>query len=151
MHAAVLAINSAVDQDDPAELLLKLRNPAAMIDLVEEENAQRYLAVLTSTKEEKAGLLTDKDDIEEADAYDYMLTQTEIQDCVARVNTQVKREVAEAKCELTPPTVTPTTCSIMIASLSNFSSISFLYPSLLLLIHLFPLIFLLIFLLLLLI
>ena len=99
----MLAINSTVDDGDPAELLMKLRNPAAMIDLVEEENAQRYLSVLQSVKVEKSSGSGDRDDeqdIEQADAYDYMLTQTEIQGCVSQVNIQVKREIAEAKCML---------------------------------------------------
>ena len=104
----MLAINSTVEDGDPAELLIKLRNPAAMIDLIEEENAQRYLSVLQSVKVEKGNGGDRQDDIEQADAYDYMLTQTEIQGCVGQVNTQVKREIAEAKCTYTPPTRTHT-------------------------------------------
>lgn len=100
VHAAVLAINSTVDDGDPAELLIKLRNPAAMIDLVEEENAQRYLSVLQSTRKEKAEKTLTEEDMEQADAYDFMLTQSEIQECVGQVNVQVKREIAEAKCML---------------------------------------------------
>ena len=36
-------------------------------------------------------------DVTEAEAYDFMLTQTEIQDTVVQINTQVKREIMEAK------------------------------------------------------
>ena len=36
-------------------------------------------------------------DVTEADAYDFMLTQTEIQDTVIQINTQVKREIMQAK------------------------------------------------------
>lgn len=35
----------------------------------------------------------------EADAYDFMLTQNEIQSCVDSVNGQVKEEARQAKCE----------------------------------------------------
>lgn len=36
-------------------------------------------------------------DVTESDAYDFMLTQTEIQDAIFQVNIQVKREIVEAK------------------------------------------------------
>ena len=41
----------------------------------------------------------------EADAYDFLLTQSEIQSCVQSVNDEVKEEARQAKRELHPPSL----------------------------------------------
>lgn len=97
VHAAVLAINDALDTEDHEATFEKLQNPAAMLNELDSDNSIRYFSVLKTKKKEKEQSNVTNGDITDADAYDIMLTQTEIQSCVDQVNSDVKREIAEAK------------------------------------------------------
>ena len=97
VHAAVLAINDALDTEDHEATFEKLQNPAAMLNELDSECSVRYFSVLKTKKKEKEQSNVTNGDITDADAYDIMLTQTEIQSCVDQVNSDVKREIAEAK------------------------------------------------------
>ena len=41
-------------------------------------------------------------DVSEADVYDVILTRAEIQECLDLINTIVKKEIADAKREVSP-------------------------------------------------
>ena len=98
VHAAVLAINEAIDKGDPQQTLLQLQNPAAVLKDVEEQNSQKYHETLQTAKTNKGLKQTNDDDITEADAYDYMLTQLEIQEYIDQINEQVAEEIKQTKC-----------------------------------------------------
>ena len=63
VHAAVLAINAAIDQDDPAELLKKLNLPEAGLLQVTEDNSGDYMAVLKERKEAKIAAAEEKSEV----------------------------------------------------------------------------------------
>lgn len=54
MHAAIMAVNQALDKESSAETLVALRNPNTCLVKVEGDNAERYQAVLVTAKREKA-------------------------------------------------------------------------------------------------
>lgn len=56
VHAAVLAINSAIDEDYAENLLRKLHLPAAGLLNISEANASDYLALLKDRKAAKIAL-----------------------------------------------------------------------------------------------
>ena len=99
VHAAVVAINAALDSEDVGEVILKLKNPAAVMKDIDEVNAERYVTKLKNSKAAKCSLKQNTEDISKSDAYDFMLTQGEIQECISGINTEVEQEIAEAKCE----------------------------------------------------
>ena len=68
----------------------------AVLKDVEEVNAERYQKRLKEQKETK-GSSHAQDMVEDSDAYDFLLTQSEIQGCIEAVNTQVKNNIARAK------------------------------------------------------
>ncbi len=53
LHAAIIAINDAIDHNEAPACLEALMNPAACLSAVQSENAQSYLIVLASQKKEK--------------------------------------------------------------------------------------------------
>lgn len=85
VHAAVVAINEAVDSGDAAAVLQALENRKAGIDFVAKNQADAYLHALASAKEAKAPG-GDKSPNDSVDMYDVMLSRTEIQRVVNRVN-----------------------------------------------------------------
>lgn len=93
----MLAINTALDGDDNDEILTKLKNPCAVLKDIEEDNGIQYVTKLKNTKEAKCASNRGSD-IEKSDAYDFMLTQSEIQSCLSDVNTEIEKETAKAKC-----------------------------------------------------
>lgn len=54
VHAAILAIDEALEKDDPAETLTALHNPNACLVKVEETSANRYHDLLMTAKRNKA-------------------------------------------------------------------------------------------------
>ena len=56
VHAAVLAINEAIDGGDHTVTLTKLQNPAAVLEDIEPENSPRYQSSLETTKKDKKGI-----------------------------------------------------------------------------------------------
>lgn len=53
VHAAVIAINDAIDHGDPAGTLAAMKNPNAMLLNLEESAAQHYQDTLFQAKAEK--------------------------------------------------------------------------------------------------
>ena len=54
MHAAIMAVNEALEKESSAETLAALRNPNTCLVKVEGDNAERYQEVLMNAKRGKA-------------------------------------------------------------------------------------------------
>ena len=54
MHAAIMAVNEALEKDDSAETLTALNNPNTCLVKVEKENIERYQAALVKSKKDKS-------------------------------------------------------------------------------------------------
>ncbi|CAI5792499.1 GTPase-activating IQGAP1 [Podarcis lilfordi] len=91
LHAAVIAINDAIDRQIPAETFAAMRNPNAMLVNLEEPLAPTYQSTLYQAKRDKTENARNKiasEDMErERDVYEELLTQAEIQGNVNKVNT----------------------------------------------------------------
>uniref|UniRef100_A0A4W5PT77 IQ motif containing GTPase activating protein 2 n=1 Tax=Hucho hucho TaxID=62062 RepID=A0A4W5PT77_9TELE len=90
LHAAVFAINEAVDKGEAAVTMGALKNPNAMLRNTGEELAQDYQVTLSRAKASKedqaSGRVRNSDTTEERDVYEELLTQQEIQSCIDLVN-----------------------------------------------------------------
>ncbi|KAL2295627.1 hypothetical protein Nmel_018742 [Mimus melanotis] len=89
VHAAVLAINEAVDRGVVAQTMETLHNPHAMLVGLREELAGAYQEVLHQAKLEKGSNTKNRylQVIPEGeDVYDWCLTQAEIQENINKVN-----------------------------------------------------------------
>ncbi|NXA10291.1 IQGA3 protein, partial [Sapayoa aenigma] len=86
VHAAVLAINEAVDRGVVAQTMETLRNPNAMLLDLREELAGAYQEVLHQAKLEKGSNARNRVIPEGEDVYDRCLTQAEIQGNINKVN-----------------------------------------------------------------
>ncbi|NWS91014.1 IQGA3 protein, partial [Toxostoma redivivum] len=86
VHAAVLAINEAVDRGVVAQTMETLHNPHAMLVGLREELAGAYQEVLHQAKLEKGSNTKNRVIPEGEDVYDWCLTQAEIQGNVNKVN-----------------------------------------------------------------
>uniref|UniRef100_A0A671KSM0 Ras GTPase-activating-like protein IQGAP1 n=1 Tax=Sinocyclocheilus anshuiensis TaxID=1608454 RepID=A0A671KSM0_9TELE len=82
LHAAVIAINDAVDHGVPEGTLAAMRNPNAMLLQLDESAAQQYQDTLFQAKTEKVA----KNAEAERDVYDELLTHAEIQGNINKVN-----------------------------------------------------------------
>uniref|UniRef100_A0A8C9ZQD0 IQ motif containing GTPase activating protein 2 n=1 Tax=Sander lucioperca TaxID=283035 RepID=A0A8C9ZQD0_SANLU len=97
LHAAVIAINEAVDRGQTSVTMGALNNPNAMLRNTQEALAQDYQDTLSQAKARKqdqssgrrASVAT-----EERDVYEELLTHQEIQGCIDFVNTE--RQVNQA-------------------------------------------------------
>ncbi|XP_068104939.1 ras GTPase-activating-like protein IQGAP2 isoform X2 [Hyperolius riggenbachi] len=92
LHAAVIAINEALDKGVASQTMLNLRNPNAMLLNVQEGFDQQYhdeLSQAKKIKEENAQLKNSSISEEERDVYEELLTQAEIQGHLNKVNTNV--------------------------------------------------------------
>uniref|UniRef100_A0A6Q2Y2Z1 IQ motif containing GTPase activating protein 2 n=1 Tax=Esox lucius TaxID=8010 RepID=A0A6Q2Y2Z1_ESOLU len=100
LHAAVFAINEAVDKGQAPVTMGALKNPSAMLRNTEEELAQDYQDTLRqakANKEDQASGRRSSIATEERDVYEELLTQQEIQSCIDLVNTQeALRQVNQA-------------------------------------------------------
>ncbi|XP_066036852.1 ras GTPase-activating-like protein IQGAP2 isoform X2 [Chamaea fasciata] len=92
LHAAVIAINEAVEKGIAEQTMVTLRNPNAMLLSVDEELAQDYQNELFDAKRKKqsnarlkSGTISD----EERDAYEELLTQAEIQGNINKINIHI--------------------------------------------------------------
>ena len=87
LHAAIVAINEAIDRQVPLDTLNALNNPAARMKDVIEDQMNQYQNILFDFKNKKCEqtVLKGKDE-SELDLYDKMLTQAEIQGHVSKVN-----------------------------------------------------------------
>lgn len=89
LHAAVIAINEAIEKGVAEQTIITLRNPNAVLTLVDENLAQEYQKELWEAKkgkEESARLKNNCISEEERDAYEELLTQAEIQGNIDKVN-----------------------------------------------------------------
>ncbi|XP_071437515.1 ras GTPase-activating-like protein IQGAP2 isoform X5 [Pithys albifrons albifrons] len=89
LHAAVIAINEAVEKGIAEQTIATLRNPNAMLLNVDEELAEDYQNELFEAKRKKEsnarlknGTISD----EERDVYEELLTQAEIQGNINKIN-----------------------------------------------------------------
>ncbi|MEQ2271258.1 Ras GTPase-activating-like protein iqgap1, partial [Xenotaenia resolanae] len=98
LHAAVIAINEAIDQGVPEGTLAALQNPNAMLVHLDPDSAQKYHDTLYRAKGEKVAS-SRKRQLENAEAerdiYDELLTQAEIQGNVNTVNVSNALSAAE--------------------------------------------------------
>lgn len=98
VHAAIMAVNKALEKDDPAVTLAALRNPMTCLAAVEEESSERYHSLLYQAKKDKSARSQNGSvDESERDVYEYLLTKTEIQGGLNTVNSAVTKQKAEAR------------------------------------------------------
>ncbi|XP_025923558.1 ras GTPase-activating-like protein IQGAP2 isoform X1 [Apteryx rowi] len=89
LHAAVIAINEAIEKGIAEHTIVTLRNPNAMLLNVDEELAQEYQNELFEAKRRKesnARLKNGTISEEERDVYEELLTQAEIQGNINKIN-----------------------------------------------------------------
>ncbi|GFS24828.1 Ras GTPase-activating protein nGAP-like isoform X6, partial [Elysia marginata] len=93
LHAAIIAINEAIDQQIAPDTYTALQNPSAMLvnlQLGTPEEYQEYLYNAKDVKAENArNKSLDPDSTYEHDVYDELLTQAEIQGNINKVNTNL--------------------------------------------------------------
>ncbi|XP_058231429.1 ras GTPase-activating-like protein IQGAP2 isoform X1 [Hemibagrus wyckioides] len=89
LHAAVIAINEAIDKGQAEGTMSALHNPNAMLRNIKVELAQDYQDTLSQAKRRKDKLASGRRSsiaAEERDVYEELLTQQEIQNSVELVN-----------------------------------------------------------------
>ncbi|XP_030593239.1 ras GTPase-activating-like protein IQGAP2 isoform X2 [Archocentrus centrarchus] len=100
LHAAVIAINEAVDRGQASVTMGALNNPNAMLRNTQEALAQDYQDTLSQSKARKRDQSSGRWSsvaAEERDVYEELLTQQEIQTCIDLVNIQAAiRQVNQA-------------------------------------------------------
>uniref|UniRef100_A0A669EFY3 IQ motif containing GTPase activating protein 1 n=1 Tax=Oreochromis niloticus TaxID=8128 RepID=A0A669EFY3_ORENI len=95
LHAAVIAINEAIDQGVPEGTLAAMQNPNAMLVNLDRSCAQQYHDTLYQAKGKKVANSRKRNAEAERDIYDELLTQAEIQGNVNKVN--VNNALSEAE------------------------------------------------------
>uniref|UniRef100_A0A8C4YDP1 IQ motif containing GTPase activating protein 2 n=1 Tax=Gopherus evgoodei TaxID=1825980 RepID=A0A8C4YDP1_9SAUR len=85
LHAAVIAINEAIEKGVADQTLTTLRNPNAMLMNVDEDLAQEYQKELLEAKRRKE----ENARLKERDVYEELLTQAEIQGNINKINIHV--------------------------------------------------------------
>ncbi|XP_058395444.1 ras GTPase-activating-like protein IQGAP3 isoform X2 [Diceros bicornis minor] len=103
VHAAVLAINEAVERGVVEDTLAALQNPSALLENLREPLAAIYQELLAQAKMEKTANARNHDDGESQDVYDCYLTQAEIQGNVNHVNVHGALEVVDDALERQSP------------------------------------------------
>ncbi|XP_026573639.1 ras GTPase-activating-like protein IQGAP2 isoform X3 [Pseudonaja textilis] len=92
LHAAVIAINEAIEKGNADQTIKTLQNPNAMLVNVDDNFAHEYQKELSGAKkkkEENARLKSDSILDEERDVYEELLTQAEIQGNINKVNLHI--------------------------------------------------------------
>uniref|UniRef100_A0A8C3G7F1 IQ motif containing GTPase activating protein 2 n=1 Tax=Cyclopterus lumpus TaxID=8103 RepID=A0A8C3G7F1_CYCLU len=84
LHAAVIAINEAVERGETSVTMGALNNPNAMLRNNQEVLAQDYQDTLSQTKARKQDQSSGR--VRERDVYEELLTHQEIQGCIDFVN-----------------------------------------------------------------
>uniref|UniRef100_A0A8C8A801 IQ motif containing GTPase activating protein 2 n=1 Tax=Oryzias sinensis TaxID=183150 RepID=A0A8C8A801_9TELE len=79
LHAAVIAVNEAIDKGQASVTLAALKNPNAMLRNIQDAISQDYQVALSRAKRASVAK-------EERDVYEEFLTQQEIQSCLDSVN-----------------------------------------------------------------
>ncbi|XP_039932955.2 ras GTPase-activating-like protein IQGAP1, partial [Hirundo rustica] len=91
LHAAVIAINEAIDHQVPADTLTAMKNPNAMLINLDDQLESTYQATLYRAKQDKMENAKNRIASEsldrERDVYEELLTQAEIQGNINKVNT----------------------------------------------------------------
>uniref|UniRef100_A0A3P9M2K9 IQ motif containing GTPase activating protein 2 n=1 Tax=Oryzias latipes TaxID=8090 RepID=A0A3P9M2K9_ORYLA len=90
LHAAVIAVNEAIDKGQASVTLAALKNPYAMLRNIQDAISQDYQVALGRAKARKQhqslGRVRPSVAKEERDVYEEFLTQQEIQSCLDSVN-----------------------------------------------------------------
>ncbi|NWQ87747.1 IQGA1 protein, partial [Burhinus bistriatus] len=91
LHAAVIAINEAIDHQIPADTLMAMKNPNAMLINLDDQLESTYQDILYRAKQDKMenakNRIASEDSERERDVYEELLTQAEIQGNINKVNT----------------------------------------------------------------
>ena len=89
LHAAIIAINEAIDRNNSEEIMAALQNPSALLVNLSGDSGNDYQALLFTAKKTKAEAARNRsiDNNIEHDVYDEFLTQAEIQGNINSVNT----------------------------------------------------------------
>ncbi|NWI40978.1 IQGA1 protein, partial [Picathartes gymnocephalus] len=89
LHAAVIAINEAIDRQVPDETLTAMKNPNAMLINLDDQLGSTYQATLYRAKQDKMENAQNRvaHSDRERDVYEELLTQAEIQGNINKVNT----------------------------------------------------------------
>ncbi|NXL38385.1 IQGA1 protein, partial [Glaucidium brasilianum] len=89
LHAAVIAINEAIDHQIPADTLMAMKNPNAMLINLDDQLVSVYQDTLYRAKQDKMGNAKNRveNSERERDVYEELLTQAEIQGNINKVNT----------------------------------------------------------------
>ncbi|XP_015494178.1 ras GTPase-activating-like protein IQGAP1 [Parus major] len=91
LHAAVIAINEAIDRRVPADTLTAMKNPNAMLINLDDQLESTYQATLYRAKQDKMenakNRIASESSDRERDVYEELLTQAEIQGNINKVNT----------------------------------------------------------------
>ncbi|XP_048381646.1 ras GTPase-activating-like protein IQGAP3 isoform X2 [Stegostoma tigrinum] len=105
VHAAVIAINDAIDRGLAAQTMMALHNPNAMLVNLVDGLALVYQEMLHQAKSEKAASARNRANVcksepsEDKDVYEELLTQAEIQGNVNKVNVHAALEYVDAALE----------------------------------------------------
>ncbi|XP_009706752.1 PREDICTED: ras GTPase-activating-like protein IQGAP2 isoform X2 [Cariama cristata] len=104
LHAAVIAINEAIEKGIAEQTIVNLRNPNAMLLNVDEELAQDYQNELFEAKRRKESnarlkVVNGTISEEERDVYEELLTQAEIQGNINKINTVDNINTAIRNCD----------------------------------------------------
>ncbi|XP_053933358.1 ras GTPase-activating-like protein IQGAP1 [Cuculus canorus] len=90
LHAAVIAINEAIDRQVPADTLMALKNPNAMLINLDDQLESTYQDTLYRAKQDKMenakNRIASENSERERDVYEELLTQAEIQGNINKVN-----------------------------------------------------------------
>ncbi|XP_010157872.1 PREDICTED: ras GTPase-activating-like protein IQGAP1, partial [Eurypyga helias] len=90
LHAAVIAINEAIDRQVPADTLVAMKNPNAMLINLDDQLESTYQDTLYRAKQDKMenakNRIASENTERERDVYEELLTQAEIQGNVNKVN-----------------------------------------------------------------
>ncbi|NXO56849.1 IQGA1 protein, partial [Aramus guarauna] len=89
LHAAVIAINEAIDHQVPADTLTAMKNPNAMLVNLDDQLESTYQDTLYRAKQDKMENARNRiaSEDSERDVYEELLTQAEIQGNINKVNT----------------------------------------------------------------
>ncbi|NXM71364.1 IQGA1 protein, partial [Serilophus lunatus] len=91
LHAAVIAINEAIDHRVPADTLTAMKNPNAMLINLDDQLESTYQDTLYRAKHDKMenakNRIASESSDRERDVYEELLTQAEIQGNINKVNT----------------------------------------------------------------
>ncbi|XP_069806956.1 ras GTPase-activating-like protein IQGAP3 [Dendropsophus ebraccatus] len=102
VHAAVIAINDAVDRGVAQDTMIALRNPNAMLVNLQEKLAAVYQELLHEAKATKMANARNKvlqSPSDSQDIYDHCLTQAEIQGNINKVNVHAALEYVDEALE----------------------------------------------------